>query len=75
MIFQNKELYRVFQVQGWDNYGESFGVSKIIKINEHEYSEEKVFDFSPKLLKKAKGAHTLNSNNGLIVSDCYSFES
>ena len=75
MIFQNKELYRVFQVQGWDNYGESFGVSKIIKINEYEYSEEKVFDFSPKLLKKAKGAHTLNSNNGLIVSDCYSFDS
>ena len=45
------------------------------QINEYEYSEEKVFDFSPKLLKKAKGAHTLNSNNGLIVSDCYSFDS
>ena len=53
MIFENEELYRVFQVQGWDSYGESFGISKIITINEHEYLEEQVFEFSPKLLKQA----------------------
>ena len=69
-----KNFIGFFRCKAWDNYGESFGVSKIIKINEHEYSEEQVFEFSPKLLKKAKGAHTLNSNNGLIVSDCYSFD-
>ena len=73
MIFENEKLYRVFQVQGWDNYGESFGISKILKINEHEYLEEQVFEFPFKLLKKAKGTHTLNSKNGIIVSDCYSF--
>ena len=73
MIFENENLYRVFQIQGWDNYGENFGVSKIIKINEHEYLEERVFEFKQKLLNKAKGTHSLNSNNGLIVSDCYSF--
>ncbi len=74
MIFENEKLYRVFQVQGWDNYGESFGISKILKINEHEYLEEQVFEFPFKLLKKAKGTHTLNSKNGIIVSDCYSFK-
>ena len=74
MIFENEKLYRVFQVQGWDNYGESFGISKILKIDEHEYLEEQVFEFPFKLLKNAKGTHTLNSKNGIIVSDCYSFK-
>ena len=69
MIFENGELFRVYQRQGWDNYGEGFGVAKIINISEDEYSEERLFEVGARSFNKAIGTHTLNSINGLVVTD------
>ena len=69
MIFENGELFRVYQRQGWDNYGEGFGVAKIKNINEDEYSEERLFEVGARSFNKAIGTHTLNSINGLVVTD------
>jgi len=69
MILENGELFRVYQRQGWDNYGEGFGVAKITNINEHEYSEERLFEVGAGAFDKAVGTHTFNSINGLVATD------
>jgi hypothetical protein len=69
MLLKEENLYRVFQVQGFDNYGESMGVAKIIEITEHNYKEEVVFDISPSFFKNLKGAHTFSSDSNLIAID------
>ena len=57
MILENGELFRVYQRQGLDNYGEGFGVAKITNINEHEYSEERLFEVGAGAFDKAVGTH------------------
>ena len=54
LILQDNEIYRVFQSQGWHNYGESFGVSKIVDISESTYLEEQLFEVKPNFYKKLK---------------------
>ena len=34
MIFKDNNIYRVFQRQGFDMYGESCGVAKIINLSQ-----------------------------------------
>ena len=68
-IIENDNLYRVYQKQGWDNYGEGLGVSRIVKINEFEYQEDSMFEISPSFFDNIKGTHTYNYKNGLAVID------
>lgn len=68
-IVDSGDFYRIYQKQGWDNYGESFGVSKITEINETNYAEVSEFEVSPLFFKNINGTHTYNYNNGIIVID------
>lgn len=69
MIANQKEIYRVFQQQGFDIYGTACGVAKIKKLSPSTYEEEILTKIEPKFFKKILGAHTLNFNDGLIVLD------
>ena len=61
--------YRVFQKQGFDLYGESLGVSRIVKLTDSDYEEVCEFEVVPKFFKKIKGTHTYNFSDGLLVLD------
>ena len=74
ILFENNEVFRVFQKQGWDMYGKSLGVAHITSINEERYSEETLFEISPHFFPEAKGTHTYGANSDLTVIDFVSVE-
>ena len=59
LIKDVNSIYRVYQRQGFDLYGEAFGVAKIDKLTTSEYSEKSVFEAEPTFFKGIKGTHTL----------------
>lgn len=69
LILHNGEIFRTFQRQGFDLYGEAIGVSKVINLNKFSYLEEKIFTIEPFFFNKLKGCHTYNYDNGLLVLD------
>tara|TARA_B100001175_G_scaffold271449_1_gene244158 strand:+ start:17074 stop:18693 length:1620 start_codon:yes stop_codon:yes gene_type:complete len=74
IIFDNDNIFRSFQIQGWDKYGEGVGVSKIIKLDEHDYKEKIEFKLSSDSFKDATGTHTYNFKNGIMVTDFVSLK-
>ena len=67
LIIQNGEIYRTFQRQGFDSYGEAIGVSKVVNLTNSSYLEERIFTVEPRFFDKLKGCHTYNYDNGLLV--------
>lgn len=63
------EPYRVFQRHGFDLYGKSMGVAKIVTLSETEYEEEVCFDIEPRFLKGICGTHTYSFHEGLLAID------
>ena len=63
LIINENTIYRVFQKQGFNNYGESMGVARINKISESEYCEEVLFEILPKYFKNLTGTHTFSFQN------------
>ncbi len=73
LIAHNNEFYRVFQKQGFDLYGEAFGVAKITSLNQEKYEEEIKFEITPNFIKNSIGTHTLNFENGLLATDFFTY--
>ncbi len=69
IIFENDNIYRSYQIQGWDRYGEGVGVARIIELNEQKFSEHVEFELSADGFKRALGMHTYNFKNGIMVTD------
>lgn len=69
LILSNNEVYRVFQRQGFDMYGEGSGIARITAISSNEYSEEIYSLIEPKFFNGIKGTHTYNFDSGMIVID------
>jgi len=62
-------FYRVHQKPGFNNYGESLGISKIEELNEDNYKESNELKVSPNFFEDLKGTHTYNFSDGLLVLD------
>ena len=76
MIYsEKKHAYRVFQKQGFDNYGESIGISRIKTLTENEYEEEICMNVMPDFFKKISGTHSFSYNSGVLVNDFATNES
>ena len=76
MIYsEKKHTYRVFQKQGFDNYGESIGISRIKILTENEYEEEICMNVMPDFFKKISGTHSFSYNSGVLVNDFATNES
>ncbi len=73
LIVDNENVFRVFQVQGWDLYGERFGVARIDRLSDNDYSETVEFIIPPRFFKNIKGTHTYNYSNGVAVFDFVEF--
>lgn len=69
LIIEDKMIYRTYQRQGFDLYGEALGVAKINKLTASEYSEDVLFNVKPRFFKNIKGTHTYNFDKGLLVFD------
>ena len=68
-ISDNVEQYRVFQKQGFNQYGESLGVARIVKLTNNEYEEVCEFEVVPDFFKSIKGTHTYSFSDGLLALD------
>ena len=68
-ILKKKQAYRVFQRQGFDNYGKSLGISRIKTLTENEYEEEVCMNVSPDFFKNISGTHSFSYNSGVLVND------
>jgi hypothetical protein len=64
-----EKLLRVFQRQGFDQYGESMGMAQIKDLGTETYSEETVSRIEPRFAPKIIGTHTFSYYNGLLAVD------
>jgi len=69
IIDDDGEIYRVFQKQGFDFYGEECGIAKIINLSNNDYSEEVCAKIEPKFFKNIRGTHSYNFHSNLIAID------
>ncbi|MDB4722103.1 hypothetical protein OAF65_10320, partial [Verrucomicrobiales bacterium] len=69
LLFMNDDIYRVFQKQGYDLYGEALGVAKIIELTDKDYNEKVEFDIKPNFIPNIIGTHTYSYKNGLVAID------
>lgn len=62
-------LLRVFQVHGFDVYGQSMGVARIDELSTHAYSEEVVATVAPDFLPGIVGTHTMSFDGTVLALD------
>jgi hypothetical protein len=64
-----EKLYRVFQRQGFDVYGESMGIAEIKELGVETYREQVVSRMEPRFVPKIIGTHTFSYHDGLLAID------
>lgn len=69
LIKDDHGIYRVYQKQGFDQYGKAFGVAKILSLDTKNYIEESLFEVQPNFFSNITATHTFNYVNGLAVID------
>ncbi len=69
LIFSDDGIYRVFQKQGFNIYGEAMGFSKIIVLTTFSYKEEVLFEIPAKFMKNIMGTHTFSFDSGVLCLD------
>jgi hypothetical protein len=62
-------IYRVFQVQGFDVYGESMGIARIMELTTTRYQEQVLCSITPAFFAGLKGTHTYSFAGGLLAVD------
>jgi hypothetical protein len=75
LIRSGDSIYRVSQNNGFNHYGKSININKILNINTLDYLEKYYSTIKPSFSKNAKGIHTLNYDKGILVFDTMSKES
>jgi len=74
LIEYQDTIYRNFQVQDYNFYGKSFGLSKIIQLDTDNYIEEILDTIDPTFLKNIRGSHHFSYINGMAAIDFYRHE-
>jgi hypothetical protein len=64
-----ENLFRVFQIQGFDRYGESMGIARIKDLGTETFDEETVSKIVPRFAPKIIGTHSFSYHNGLLAID------
>lgn len=62
-------LFRVYQKQGFDVYGEAMGIAKIEKLDENDYVESRLVEMEPTFYQDINGTHTYSFSRGLLAID------
>jgi hypothetical protein len=69
ILFHKDFIYRVSQKQGFNSYGKSSNISKIIQLSTTEYSENLEFTIEPKFFDDLEGTHHIHGNDNVTVFD------
>ena len=69
LIIDESDIFRVYQRQGFDIYGEALGVAKIDSLDNIKYDEEALFEVEPDFFPNIRCTHTYNYSEGLLVFD------
>jgi hypothetical protein len=64
-----ENLFRVFQIQGFNLYGKSMGIARIKDLGTETYDEEIVSTIVPRFAPKIIGTHSFSYHNGLLAID------
>ena len=69
LIVSQNDIYRIYQRQGFNVYGEACGIARITNLSSTEYVEETHSVIEPHFFKGIKGTHTYNFDSDLVVLD------
>lgn len=69
IILEKDAVYRVAQRQGFDLYGESMTVRKIVMLTPETFEEVEITHIQPEFYENAVGTHHLHSNGSVTVFD------
>ena len=69
LLFDGDGIYRVFQVQGFNVYGESMGIARITELTTARYEEQVLYSITPSFFAGLTGTHTYSFAGGLLALD------
>lgn len=69
LLRDGDSLFRVAQAQGFDLYGKSSAICKIVELNDSNYDEAIVSEIRPAFTKDAVGTHHMHSDGDVTVFD------
>ena len=67
-------LFRSFQIQDFNFYGKSIGISKILLLTPDDYQEKIIHAIEPTFIKNIKGTHHLSYKYDVAAIDFYRYE-
>ncbi|WP_193171447.1 glucosamine inositolphosphorylceramide transferase family protein [Nisaea nitritireducens] len=74
LFIEDGDIFRVFQVQGFDSYGAAMGIARIDELDEQTFSESEICTIPPRFFDGATGAHSFSVAGKLIAFDFARFE-
>ena len=74
ILFDDDQIFRVCQRQGFDQYGHESGIYRITEINKNSYKEELISNIKPNYFENLVGTHHLHSNGNITVFDFARYE-
>lgn len=69
LFMQDGDIFRVFQVQGFDAYGAAMGIARIDVLDAKDFSESKICNIPPRFFDGAMGTHSFSVAGKLIAFD------
>lgn len=69
LLRNKKDFYRVYQTQGFDMYGKSSGIKRIVSLSQDDYIEKEFASIEPNFFSGIEGTHHFYHNDGFVVFD------
>lgn len=69
LFIEDGDIYRVFQVQGFDSYGAAMGIARIELLDEQNFKESEICTIRPRFFGGATGTHSFSVAGKLIAFD------
>jgi hypothetical protein len=71
LIYDDGNIFRVNQKIGFNQYGKTFAINKILNIDENSYKEEVFSNVKPNFFSNIHGTHHMNNNEDYTVFDFF----
>jgi hypothetical protein len=75
ILMDGKNIFRVSQQQGFDNYGKALLINRIDHLTNQCYGETTIARIEPNFFPHLKGTHHIHSNGRITVFDYFKYES
>lgn len=71
LLNDDRNIYRVSQMQGFARYGEGIRINRIVNLSENEYLEVEIKRYVKAFARNSKGNHHMSSDKGTTVLDYF----